>query len=196
MTLVRSRKLVKAAASALLAGALIGSRAACSSEESGATSNEDSAASGEGATEADGGEWPRTIETDDGELTLESQPERIVSTSVTLTGSLLAVDAPVIATGVTGENVEDLSDENGFLIQWSEEAKEAGVEKLWDNTAPDAEKAVGYAPDLIVVSKKSGDSAFDQIDRLEQIVPGLVVDYSDASWRTSLPRSVKPLVMK
>ncbi|MDN6263517.1 Fe2+-enterobactin ABC transporter substrate-binding protein [Corynebacterium casei] len=183
MTLVRGRKLVKAAASALLAGALIGSLAACSSEESGATSTEDSAASGEGSAEADSGEWPRTIETDNGELTLESQPERIVSTSVTLTGSLLAVDAPVVASGATGENVEDLSDENGFFIQWSDEAKEAGVEKLWDITAPDAEKAVGFAPDLIVVSKNSGDSAFDQIDRLEQIAPVLVVDYSDASWQ-------------
>ncbi len=45
------------------------------------------------------GEWPRTVETADGPVTLETQPERIVSTSVTLTGSLLALDAPLVGTG-------------------------------------------------------------------------------------------------
>lgn len=45
------------------------------------------------------------------------------------------------------------------------------------------QSAVAYAPDFIVVAKNSGDSAFDEIDRLEQIAPVLVVDYSDASWQ-------------
>lgn len=181
MTLVRRRKVINGVVSVLLAGTLAGSLAACSSEGNSTTSDE--GASESKAASSDDGEWPRTIDTDNGELTLEAKPERIVSTSVTLTGSLLAVDAPVVASGATGENVEDLSDENGFFIQWSDEAKEQGVEKLWDNTSPDAERAVGYAPDLIVVAKNSGDSAFDQIDRLEQIAPVLVVDYSDASWQ-------------
>ncbi|WP_075722924.1 hypothetical protein [Corynebacterium stationis] len=44
-------------------------------------------------------------------------------------------------------------------------------------TTPDPiQSAVAYAPDSIVVAKNSGDSAFDEIDRLEQIVSVLVVD--------------------
>ena len=38
-------------------------------------------------------DWPRQITDSRGTHTLESQPQRIVSTSVTLTGSLLAIDS-------------------------------------------------------------------------------------------------------
>ncbi len=38
-------------------------------------------------------DWPRQITDSRGTHTPESQPQRIVSTSVTLTGSLLAIDA-------------------------------------------------------------------------------------------------------
>lgn len=189
MSLLRSRKAVKAAASALLVGAMSIGLVGCGSEESNQASNENQA-SAEGAetdnavsASSEEGEWPRTIETDNGELTLEEKPERIVSTSVTLTGSLLAVGAPVVASGATGENVDGLSDENGFFIQWADEAEEAGVEKLWAAASPEPEKAAGYDADLIVVSKNSGDSAFEHIEKLEQIAPVLVVDYSGASWQ-------------
>ena len=44
-------------------------------------------------------------------------------------------------------------------------------------TTPDPmQSAVAYAPDFIVVAKNSGDSAFDEIDRLEQISSALAVD--------------------
>lgn len=46
-------------------------------------------------------DWPRQVTDSRGVHTLESKPTRIVSTSVTLTGSLLAIDAPVIASGAT-----------------------------------------------------------------------------------------------
>ncbi len=49
-------------------------------------------------------DWPRQIVDSRGPHTLESQPQRIVSTSVTLTGSLLAIDAPVVASGATTPN--------------------------------------------------------------------------------------------
>ena len=38
-------------------------------------------------------DWPRQVVTDNGTVTLKSAPKRIVSTRVTLTGSLLAIDA-------------------------------------------------------------------------------------------------------
>ena len=39
-------------------------------------------------------DWPRQVTDSRGTHTLEHKPQRIVSTSVTLTGSLLAIDAP------------------------------------------------------------------------------------------------------
>lgn len=58
-------------------------------------------------------DWPRQVTDSRGTHTLKSQPQRIVSTSVTLTGSLLAIDAPVIASGATTPN-NRVADEQGF----------------------------------------------------------------------------------
>ncbi|QNV38314.1 Fe2+-enterobactin ABC transporter substrate-binding protein [Rothia terrae] len=135
------------------------------------------------ASNATEGSWPRTLQTDDGELTLDAKPEKIVSTSTTLTGSLLAVGAPVVASAATVPNVEGLSDDQGFFSQWSQEAKDAGVEKLYENSSPNLEKVAEYSPDLIVVSKNSGDSVMDSVDQLRKIAPVLVIDYSGSSWQ-------------
>lgn len=142
-----------------------------------------SSSSSTSTTSESTGQWPRTIQTDDGELTLQAQPQKIVSTSTTLTGSLLAVGAPVVASAATVPNVPELSDDQGFFTQWSEEAKAAGVEKLYENSSPNLEKVAEYAPDLIVVSKNSGDSVMDSVEQLRKIAPVLVVDYSGASWQ-------------
>ncbi|WP_237235243.1 Fe2+-enterobactin ABC transporter substrate-binding protein [Rothia nasisuis] len=151
----------------------------------GCSSAGDSASSGSSPSVVSGStdQWPRTIQTDDGELTLEAQPQKIVSTSTTLTGSLLAVGAPVVASAATAPNVPELSDDQGFFTQWSEEAKAVGVEKLYENSSPNLEKVAEYAPDLIVVSKNSGDSVMDSVDQLRKIAPVLVIDYSGASWQ-------------
>ncbi len=53
--------------------------------------------------------------TDNGTITLKSAPKRIVSTSVTLTGSLLAIDAPVIASGAGVPNSR-FTDSQGFFV--------------------------------------------------------------------------------
>ena len=45
-------------------------------------------------------------------------PQRIVSTSVTITGTLLAIDAPVVASGATSPNPL-VADKQGFFTQWS-----------------------------------------------------------------------------
>lgn len=177
MRLAHNRTLVSRTVMALLAALLLAfSLAACGSSDS-------SSESGDASASSDSKDWPRTIQTDDGELTLDKQPEKIVSTSTTLTGSLLAIDAPVVASAATSPNVPDLSDDKGFFNQWSDVAKDKGVEKLWANDSPNVEKAADYDPDLIVVSKNSGDSVFDKVDQLKQIAPVLVVDYSDASWQ-------------
>ena len=53
----------------------------------------------------DQGEWPRTITHEMGETVLEAKPERIVSTSLSVTGTLLAIDAPVVATAATSPKI-------------------------------------------------------------------------------------------
>lgn len=126
------------------------------------------------------GEWPRTVETADGPVTLESRPERIVSTSVTLTGSLLALDAPLIGTGAQPPST--VTDDAGLFSQWAEIAEERDVEVLYQGE-PNIETITAAGPDLIVVSTSGADSASERVDLLSQIAPVLVFDYSDKSWQ-------------
>ena len=147
--------------------------AACSSDpatESATTGNP--AASGQG--------WPRTVTDETGSVTIEHKPERIVSTSVTLTGSLLALDAPLIGTGA--QRPSDVTDENGLFTQWADIAAERGVETLYQGE-PNVEKITAADPDLIFVSATGGDSAVEQVDTLRQIAPVVLLRYDDKSWQ-------------
>ncbi len=101
--------------------------------------------------------WPRTIDTPRGPLTLTQPPTRIVSTSVTLTGTLLTIEAPVIGSGATSAN-SAVADGQGFFRQWSEVARTRGVQSLYQGEA-DAEAIAAADPDLVVVAGTGGDSA-------------------------------------
>lgn len=125
--------------------------------------------------------WPRTVAGATGNITLTQAPMRIVSTSVTLTGSLLAIDAPVIASGATAPGSR-LADKQGFFRQWGEVAKQRGVKRLYIGE-PSAEAIAAEAPDLIVVSATGNDSAIKLVDQLAAIAPVLVVNYDDKSWQ-------------
>ncbi|MDE1494801.1 Fe2+-enterobactin ABC transporter substrate-binding protein [Xenorhabdus bovienii] len=125
--------------------------------------------------------WPRTFETAKGPLTLTQPPKRIVSTSVTLSGTLLAINAPLIASGATGPNT-DVADSQGFFIQWAKVAYERGVKLLYISE-PNAEAVAVMVPDLIVISATGGDSAMKLYEQLSTIAPILVIDYGDKSWQ-------------
>ncbi|MFI8416735.1 Fe2+-enterobactin ABC transporter substrate-binding protein [Serratia sp. NPDC078593] len=125
--------------------------------------------------------WPRQIETTHGVVTLKHPPTRIVSTSVTVTGTLLAIDAPVIASGAASVNGK-LTDKQGFFRQWADIAAQRGVKRLYIGE-PNAEAIAGEAPDLIVMSATGGDSALRLYDQLTAIAPVLVVNYDDKSWQ-------------
>ncbi|MFS2225029.1 Fe2+-enterobactin ABC transporter substrate-binding protein [Pantoea sp. B65] len=127
------------------------------------------------------GEWPRTLQTPKGPLTLNHAPQRIVSTSVTLTGTLLAIDAPVIASGATSRNTS-VADDQGFFSQWGQQAKARQVKSLYI-TEPNAEAIAAEAPDLIVMAATGGDSALKLYDQLSTIAPTLVIDYGNKSWQ-------------
>ena len=137
-----------------------------------------------GITSAQAADWPRQVTDSYGTHTLPSQPLRIVSTSVTLTGSLLAIDAPVVASGATTPN-NRVADSRGFLRQWSEVAKARKLARLYIGE-PSAEAVAAQMPDLILVSATGGDSALPLYDQLKTIAPTLVINYDDKSWQTLL----------
>ncbi|WP_434658678.1 Fe2+-enterobactin ABC transporter substrate-binding protein [Chromobacterium violaceum] len=137
------------------------------------------AQSGDAAAASAG--WPRTLDTPKGKLTLDKMPQRIVSTSVTLTGTLLAIHAPVVASGASAAHSK-VTDEQGFFTQWSAVAKQRGVTPLYQGE-PNAEAIIAAQPDLIVMAGTGGDSALKLYEQLSQLAPTLVVNYDDKSWQ-------------
>ena len=124
--------------------------------------------------------WPRTIETIKGPITLKKPPERIISTSVTLTGTLLTVNAPLVASSAT-KHMTSVTDETGFFTQWSTLAQSRQVKALYQGEV-NTEAVLAENPDLIVVSATGGDSALKAYEQLSQIAPTLVINYDDKSW--------------
>ncbi|WP_243226069.1 Fe2+-enterobactin ABC transporter substrate-binding protein [Microbacterium sp. CIAB417] len=161
----RSRLLAGAALLAAGAVALAGCTSATEAQETAPSESEGS----------DSG-WPRTFENADGTTTeIPAQPESIVSTSVSVAGTLLAFDAPVVASGSAG---------NGqFFTQWADVAEEREVANLWTAGDVDLEAVYAYEPDLIVVSASGADSVADQVAELQQIAPTIVVDYGGQTWQ-------------
>ncbi|WP_417528637.1 Fe2+-enterobactin ABC transporter substrate-binding protein [Marinomonas shanghaiensis] len=124
--------------------------------------------------------WPRTLMTSKGPVTLNKPPKRIVSTSISITGTLLAIDAPLVGTGATIPNT-NISDDDGFFIQWGALARKRNVQALYQ-TEHNAEAVIQANPDLIIISATGGDSALKLYDQLKDIAPTAVINYGDKSW--------------
>ena len=129
-------------------------------------------------------DWPRQVTDSRGVHTLDHKPLRIVSTSVTLTGPLLAIDAPVVASGATTPN-NRVADDQGFLRQWGQVAKQRNLTRLYIGE-PNAEAVAAQMPDLILISATGGDSAIALYDQLSAIAPVLIINYDDKSWQALL----------
>lgn len=125
--------------------------------------------------------WPRSVPGNHDAVYLERPPQRLVSTSVTLTGTLLTINAPIIASSTSQPN-SSVTDDLGFFRQWSSIAKARGVIPLYQGEA-DAEAIAAMAPDLIIVAGSGGDSALKLYEQLQLIAPTLVVNYDDKSWQ-------------
>lgn len=137
---------------------------------------------GSSTQSAETGTWPRTVTHEKGELTLKKAPERIVSTTISTTGSLLAIDAPVVATtkSVPGGGTVD---DSGFFTQWGDVARDRKVAPLYTVGKFDLEAVIKQNPDLIVVSTSGADSAMDHYEELSAIAPTLVVNYGNKTWQ-------------
>ncbi|WP_181012911.1 Fe2+-enterobactin ABC transporter substrate-binding protein [Citrobacter amalonaticus] len=121
-------------------------------------------------------EWPRVFHNADGSVTsISKQPKRILSTAVSVTGTLLAIDAPVVAsaTAVNGQ----------FFGQWQDVAKAKKVASVWPAGSVDLEQAWAVDPDLIVVSINGADSARAQLTDLQAIAPVIIVNYGNLTWQ-------------
>lgn len=127
------------------------------------------------------GHWPRTV-TDSMHhaVMIPAKPERIVSTSVGLTGSLLALDAQVIASATAPKGPD--ADGDGFLKHWADVASDRKVDPLYEAGKFDLEEIAEQKPDLIVVAATGADSEAGQLSALRKIAPTIVVDYADKDW--------------
>lgn len=128
--------------------------------------------------------WPREFKDKRGTQILNQAPQRIVSTSVTLTGSLLAIDAPVVASGSTTAN-NRTSDSQGFFRQWGDIARERGITKIGRGEVS-VEMVAIQKPDLILISATGGDSSLAFYQQLSALAPVIVVSYDDKSWQELL----------
>jgi ABC-type Fe2+-enterobactin transport system substrate-binding protein len=146
---------------------VLGASAACGDDKA-----DDSAAAAQGG--------PRTVTHDAGTTEVTGTPKRIVSLSVTLTGHLLALDAPVIASQVSPG---PFSDRTGFFLQYAEKAAEKKVEVAYSGTEVNLEKILGFKPDLIIGSASGADSTVKLYDQLKGIAPTLVYRYDNLSWQ-------------
>ncbi len=122
------------------------------------------------------GYWPREFVNADGSVTvIPEKPKRILSTSVTVTGTLLAINAPLVASASDGRG--------DFFQQWKSTAEERQLDKLWPAGSIDLEMVYSVAPDLIIVSYSGGDSAKEQMEALSLIAPTIMVDYGKQTWQ-------------
>lgn len=166
--------MAKPLAPIILAAALTALLAGCSTS---------SAATDADATQASdsSGDWPRTITHESGETEIDAAPLRIVSTSPSITGSLLAIDAPLVASGAT--TVSPLTDDQGFFTQWAEVAEDRGVEIAYTDLTLDVDAVDAFEPDLIIGSANGGDATADAYDQLSEIAPTVMLDYSSITWQ-------------
>lgn len=164
---------------AVAAAALVALTAACSAGSTDTWSTDTSRT--DPATGTTDSAWPRTVDHELGSTEIASEPLRIVSTSVTLTGILLSMDAPVVASAATTPAASN--QDTGFFDWWAEVAVDRDVEVLYQNLEFDEEAVIAADPDLIVVSTTGADSTADQYDALSAIAPTIGINYSTSDWQ-------------
>ncbi|QDZ42969.1 Fe2+-enterobactin ABC transporter substrate-binding protein [Corynebacterium sp. sy039] len=183
----------RAITSAVAATAVAFSLVSCSNSNDSANS-ESTAAETTAAAEAestDEGQWPRTIKSvsptnpqETIDVTIEKKPENIVSTAVSLTGGLLAIDAPLAGTAVQSKN-NGIADDKGFFTQWADVAEEKNLATIYERE-PNAEAILAANPDLVIMSAAGADSAVSVYDQISEVVPVVIVNSVTGTWESVL----------
>lgn len=144
----------------LLLAVMIVSMTACGNSDSGNSSTEDSGAAGEQIKDGQT-VYPCTVTSADGsEVTLEKEPEIIVSVSPTLTEMLYALDA--------GDKLAGRSDYCDYP------AEVFDVESMGTIQTPDMEKIISLNPDLVLVSGMMDDEYMTKLGSVG--IPVLLVE--------------------
>ncbi|GGS45955.1 ferrienterobactin-binding periplasmic protein [Planobispora rosea] len=144
-------------------------------------SGTDSAGTKSADAGAEGAAQTRSVQHDAGTAEVPVAPRRVVSVSVTLTGHLLALEAPLVASQATPPSA--ITDGNGFFSQWADVAKQRGVQVVYQGFEADIEKVIAAKPDLIIGSASGADSTLKVYDRLKAVAPTVLFRHDNLSWQ-------------
>ena len=127
----------------------------------------------------------RVVATDQGDVTVPTDPQRVVVLNHALAGYLYALDVPVLAT------VPEVTDdpEPAFSPLWAQEAEADGTELLeWSADGFNLEAILALEPDLIVGGGWGFPlkQATDVYDGLSQIAPTVLVSGTYTTWQEQL----------
>ncbi|ALJ19778.1 ABC transporter substrate-binding protein [Microbacterium sp. No. 7] len=123
----------------------------------------------------------RVVTTDQGEVTIPADPQRVVLLNFALAGYLFDLDVPVV-----GLTQEDFDYEASFSDFWADDAEAQGTEFIsWSGDGFDLEAILALEPDLIV----GGGVGFPLMlatqayDDLGDIAPTVIVSGTKATWQ-------------
>ncbi|ARU53173.1 ferric enterobactin (enterochelin)-binding protein [Cellulosimicrobium cellulans] len=124
----------------------------------------------------------RVVTTDQGDVTVPTDPRRVVVLNHALAGYLYALDVPVLAT------VPEVTDDPdpAFSTFWAEEAEADGTELIeWSADGFNLEAILALEPDLIVGGGWGFPlkQATDVYDGLSQIAPTVLVSGTYTTWQ-------------
>ncbi|MDR2294158.1 MAG: ABC transporter substrate-binding protein [Microbacterium sp.] len=123
----------------------------------------------------------RVVTTDQGDVTIPADPQRVVLLNYALAGYLYDLDAPVTAMTSEATNTDAV-----FSEFWAEDAQAAGTEFVpWSSEGFDLEAILALEPDLIVAGGLGyplmlATKAYDQ---LSAIAPTVIVSGSLTEWQ-------------
>ncbi|MDF1487103.1 ABC transporter substrate-binding protein [Tessaracoccus caeni] len=182
MTLPRWRSAFLAAAT-VIAGLILtacspATTPAPSSDATSATASSDptAAPSSDGAT--------RVVSTAQGDVTIPTNPEKIVVVNADLTGYLYALDIPVYAS-YGQANISD----SGYP-SWAEHAERDATQVIegFSEDGMNVEEILALDPDLIVGGGQGliGSNARDAYDELSKVAPTVLVGTDALTWQDHL----------
>ncbi len=130
------------------------------------------------------GDSTRVVQTDQGEVTVPADPQRVVVLNYALTGYLFNLDVPVVAT-----TSEDFDRDAEFSEFWGKKPVENKTEFLtWGMDGFDNETILELDPDLIIAGGLGlpNNLAVDAYDQLSAIAPTVIVSKNLATWQQQL----------